>query len=196
MSNTSPLSSTDFAHAARRLGVPVAAIQAMYEVESSGRGFLADGQIKVNYEPHIMYRMLKEKFGLKQADEFRAQYPDLVKKKSGHLVKQSMEHQALDAAVAIDRDSALQSASWGAPQIMGFHWKRLGFQNVQAFVNRMFQGEVGQLDTFCRFIETDRELHSALLRLDWRKVASIYNGPNYEAGGYHDKLAKAFRKYS
>jgi hypothetical protein len=196
MTNTSPLTQLDYELAAARLGVEIASIKAMYSVESSGRGFLLDGQIKVNYEPHIMYRLLKAKYGSRRADDMMRENPDLIAKKAGHLVSQGQEHRDLDRATKIDRECALQSCSWGSPQIMGFHWQRLGFANVQAFVNRMFQGEAGQLDTFCRFIETDPSLHAALRARDWAMVASIYNGPGYARYGYDKKLADAYRKFS
>lgn len=196
MTNTAPLTSHDFALAAKRLGTDVASIRAMYEVESSGRGFLPDGQVKINYEPHVMYRLLKTKYNKALADQYLQARPDLIALRPGHLVGQAREHDALDQAVGIDRECALQACSWGAPQIMGFHWKRLGFANVQAFVNRMYQGEAGQLDAFCLFIETDPKLHAALRGRDWAMVAALYNGAGYKANAYDRKLADAYKKYS
>lgn len=196
MSKPAALTQADFQHAAARLGVPVAAIKAVYAVESSGAGFLQDGQIKVNYEPHLMYRRLRENLGLEEANAALNEWPDLVARKSGHIVPQAKEHAALDKAVLIDRTSAIESTSWGAPQILGLHWKRLGFADAQKFVNRMFQGEVGQLDVFVRFIETDPALHKAMKTLNWDKFAEIYNGPNYRAGNYHVKMANEFKKAS
>lgn len=195
MSKPMPLTENDFQHAAVRLGVRVAAIKAVYAVESSGSGFLPDGRVKVNYEPHIMYRQLKKKFGEAYANGQLARHPDLVAKKPGHLVPQNLEHEALDRAVKeIDRECGLESASWGAPQIMGFHWKALGFATVQLFVNRMFQGEAGQLDVFCRFIEIDPRLHRAMKALDWKTFADIYNGPAHQ--GYDAKISREYDRAS
>lgn len=100
----------------------------------------------------------------------------------------------MDRATLIDRHSALESASWGLPQIMGYHWKALGMSGIQEFVNMMYKGEAGQLDVMVRFIEIDPALHLALRRHDWNSFARIYNGPNYAAGSYHTKLQKAYAK--
>lgn len=57
--------------------------------------------------------------------------------------------------------AALESASWGAFQIMGYHWQRLGYASVQDFVTAMSASESQQFEVFTRFIETDPVLHKA-----------------------------------
>ena len=189
------LTENDFAKAAIDLGVPVAAIKAVTEVESAGSGFLADGRIKVQYEPHIMYRQLRDKFGQARADAELAKHPQLVAKAAGSYKPLNQEDQDMDqAARLIDRECALNSASWGMFQIMGYHWKTMGYPSQQAFINAMYSGAAGHLDSFVRFVKADGRLVKALRALDWAGFARVYNGPAYEKNRYHTKMADAFKR--
>lgn len=188
------LTENDIRKAAARLQVAPAALKAVLAVEASGSGFMKDGRVKVNYEPHQMYRQLKKNFSKQRADDEWAKHPDLISRVPGHRRSLDDEDKDMDRATLIDRQSALESASWGLPQIMGYHWRTIGMSGIQEFVNMMYKGEAGQLDVMVRFIEADRALHLALGRQDWAGFARIYNGPNYAAGGYHTKLKDAFDK--
>lgn len=188
------LNAQDIKNAATRLGVPVAAVKAVNAVESAGSGFLADGRPKVLFERHVMFRRLRDKFGSKRAEELATEHPELINRTPGGYGKQSSEPDRMDLAAQIDRECALESASWGLFQIMGYHWNHLGYPDLQAFINAMYAGEAEHLDAFVRFIEKDRALHKALKALDWTAFARIYNGPNYAKGGYHTKLAAAYAR--
>ncbi|MNJ25860.1 Zinc D-Ala-D-Ala carboxypeptidase precursor [compost metagenome] len=194
------LKNTDLVNASKRLGVEVAAIYALNEVESKGRGFLDNGKPVILFERHIMYRQLQEPRQpgdsaeeLKQhADELALTYPALVNPKAGGYAGGSAEHQRLAHARLLDDGSALESASWGAFQIMGFHWQRLGYASVQDFVASMVRSESDQFEAFVRFIETDPALHKALKARKWATVAKLYNGPDYRRNLYDVKLERAF----
>lgn len=190
------LTQQDYQNAARRLGVPVAAVRAVSDTEASGSGFLKDGKRpKVQYEPHVMYQRLKLKFGPARAKLELATHPDLVALKPGSYQSGEKEDQDMDRAAAIiDRACALESASWGAFQVMGFNWKTCGFATLQEFINTQYTA-AGQLDTFVRFILADVRLICALKSLDWATFASIYNGPGYKANAYDTKMASAYNRY-
>ena len=98
------------------------------------------------------------------------------------------------AAQVIDRQCALESASWGAFQIMGYHWKTCGYETLQQFINAQ-QTAAGQLNSFVRFIQADSRLSRALKAKDWATFARIYNGPGYAANKYDVKLAAADKKF-
>ena len=49
------LRESDLIAAADRLDVPLASIKAVNEVESSGRGFLADGRPVILFERHVFW---------------------------------------------------------------------------------------------------------------------------------------------
>lgn len=189
------ISESDFINAAKRLDAPVWAVRAVAEVESNGSGFLADGRVKVQFEPHVMYQRLKERFDQARADRELAAHPDLVARKAGSY--QSLDREDKDmnrAATIIDRACALESASWGAFQIMGYHWQTLGFGTLQEFINKQYSA-AGQLDCFVRFILADSRLVRALQQSEWATFARIYNGPGYQKNNYDTKLANAAKRY-
>lgn len=186
---------TDFQAAAARLGVSVPAVKAVATVESNGGGFLPDGRVKVQYEPHAMYRQLARNFNRARADKELVAHPDLVAKKAGSYQSLDKEDKDMNrAAQLIDRTSALESASWGAFQIMGYHWKTLQYTTLQGFINDQYTA-ADQLETFVRFILADPHLVKALRARDWATFARIYNGPGYAANKYDTKLAAAFKQY-
>lgn len=191
----SALLETDFQAAAKRLGVSVPAVKAVATVESNGGGFLPDGRVKVQYEPHVMYRQLASNFNRARADKELVAHPDLVAKKAGSYQSLDKEDKDMNrAAELIDRTSALESASWGAFQIMGYHWKTLQYTTLQGFINDQYTAG-GQLETFVRFILADPRLVKALRAGDWATFARIYNGPGYAANKYDTKLAAAYKQF-
>lgn len=197
------LKHADLVNASQRLGVPVAAVYALNEVESQGRGFLDNGKPVILYERHIMYRQLQvprapedDQEQLRQrAEDLAKQAPALVNPKAGGYIGGTSEHQRLAQARQIDEVAALESASWGAFQVMGFHWKRLGYTSVHDFVAAMVKSEADQLEAFVRFIETDASLLKALKGLKWATVAKLYNGPDYQRNLYDVKLERAFERH-
>lgn len=194
---TQKLTPEDIKRAATELRCDVAAVRAVLEVEASGSGFFPDGRVKVQYEPHVMYRQLTKKFGKETADKYLAKHPDLVALKPGSY--QSLEREDRDmnrAAQDIDRECALQSASWGLGQIMGYNWETCGYPTLQRFLNVMYASEGGQLDAMVRFIKADERLVTAMRQQQWATFARIYNGPGYKKNDYDTKLAAAYKKYS
>ncbi|MDO3522796.1 N-acetylmuramidase domain-containing protein [Ralstonia pseudosolanacearum] len=187
------LSAADLQRAADTLGVPVAAVRAVNEVESLGAGFLTDGRPVILFERHIMYRQLRQ--ADRDADALARQFPNIVSPQRGGYVGKAGEHMRLTQAIAIDRDCALASASWGLFQVMGYHWERLGYPNVNAFADVMTSGEGAQLDAFVRFVSADPALHKALAGGKWSTFAALYNGPSYKDNLYDVKLARAFARY-
>lgn len=190
-----PLTEKDYSNAATRLGVPIASVKAVATVESNGGGFLPDGRVKIQYEPHVMYQRLTAHFGKARADKELAAHPDLIALRAGSYQSADKEDKDMDrAAKLIDRTSALEAASWGAFQIMGYHWKALGYASQQAFINEQYTA-AGQLETFVRFILADSRLARALRAKDWKTFAYIYNGKNYAANKYDTKLAAAYKQF-
>lgn len=191
------LTEADFAKAALSLDVPLASVKAFAEVESKGAGFYPDGHPVVLFERHIMYRRTKAKYGFTRADALVKQYPDLINPKAGGYGKSSEQPGRMDrAAKLIDRECALESASWGLFQVMGYHWEALGYPNLQAFINAMYHSEGDHLEAFVRYIKMNPSLLKALKARDWPRVALGYNGPNYAINKYDTKLAAAFARHS
>lgn len=188
----------DYKKASDSLGVEEAALKAVAYTESNNNGFITDSQgnkiPKILFERHIMFRRLRDFTPIKSKD-MAAKYPDIVNEKSGSYKGGLAEHERLQRAVLIDRTTALESASWGAFQVMGYHWKTLGYPSTQAFVNDMYT-EQGQLDAFVKFIKADGRLVKALREKDWATFARIYNGPAYKTNNYDVKMKDAYEKFS
>jgi hypothetical protein len=172
--------------AAQKIGCAVAAVRAVIDVESRG-GFLPDGRPKILFERHYFCRLTGGKHDRANAD--------ISQKKWGGYKGGAAEFDRLERAVALDRSAALRSASWGAFQIMGDNFKACGFGNVEEFVKAMVAGEPEQLGAFVNFVKNNR-LDDELRRLDWAAFARGYNGPDYKANKYDEKLAAAFRFHS
>jgi len=187
----------DLQQAADRLGVPLASVMAVNQVESKGEGFAANGRPVILFERHVMRRQLLA-HGM---DEFSvgalsAARPGLVNIQPGGYIGGTAEHQRLAQAQQIHNDAALESASWGLFQIMGYHWQRLGYMDAQHFADTMALSEAAQLDAFVTFIETDPALHKALKARNWKQFARIYNGPAYAKNLYDVKLARAYAQFA
>lgn len=184
------ITEADYQCEARRLRCDVAAIKAVAEVESSGGGFLASGEPKVLFEAHVFDRLTNGRY--------RRSHPNLSSArwdKSLYGPAGAHQHRRLQAAVALDRDAALQSASWGKFQVMGFNWKLVGRASLQAFVTAQYKGEGEHLRDFVGFV-IGRHLDDELRELRWAAFAEGYNGPGYKANGYDTKMAAAYRRHS
>jgi hypothetical protein len=188
------LGDDDLVKAADALGVSVAAVRAVNEVESRGQGFLTDGRPVILFERHKFYNALKTR-GI-DADALAAKYPNIVSSTAGGYMGGVAEYTRLETAVRINPDAAYESASWGAFQIMGFHWKRLTYSSVSDFVARMETSEADHLDAFVRFVAADTGLLAALKGKKWAAFAKGYNGPDFARNLYDAKLAQAYAKYA
>jgi hypothetical protein len=182
------LTEIDYKQAASLLGVEPACVKAVTKVESRGSGFLPSGEPVILFERHWMYKLLKAK-------GVNPPVSDVCDPKAGGYLGGAKEHERLAKAVLIDRECALQSASWGLFQIMGFHWKSLGYGSVQQFVNAQYASEAKQLDTFVRFIKINPGMLKALKAKDWATFARLYNGPAYAKNNYDVKLAQAYASF-
>ena len=139
-------------------GIPLAAMKAIIEVECKSSGFNSDGTPVILYERHKFYEGLRAINWITKAREWSQKYPDLCNPYAGGYGKYSEQHKKLARAAELNRVVALESCSWGLGQVMGYHWKSLGYTNLQEFVNYMYKSEYCQLDAMCRFIEVNKVL--------------------------------------
>ena len=179
---------------AKQINVPYAALKAVIEVECKGSGFFEDGQPTILFERHIFRRRLIENKQEGIVSKVEKERPDLCNKTAGGYGKLSEQHKKLQDAVKYHRQSALESASWGIGQVMGFHWEYLGYPSLQSFINLMYRNEEQQLDAMCRYI-VKTKLDETMRKLDWAAFAKGYNGIAYKKNKYDEKLAEAYKKY-
>lgn len=183
----SPLQAADFERAARNLRCSVPALRAVAQVESSGGGYQHDGRPKILFERHWFHRHTDGRYTQSHSD---ISWPSWGGYSGG-----TREYDRLSRAIALDREAALKSTSWGAFQIMGFNHREVGFADVESFVRAMVENSGSQLDAFVEFIKSKR-LEDELRRLDWKGFARIYNGAYYWKHDYDGKMARAYRDFS
>jgi N-acetylmuramidase/LysM domain len=185
-----PLTDADWQRAATALGVDVAAIRAVAEVEARRSGFLEDGRPKILFEAH--------QFSDRTGGRFNRSHPDISSPRWNRdlYVGGAGEYPRLERAMALDRTAALESASWGRFQIMGFNHEAAGFADVESFVAAMRHSEGRQLDAFVNFIRSDPAMHRALQQHDWAGFAYRYNGEGYAANQYDTRMAEAYRRFA
>lgn len=189
------LKEEDYVRAANTLGVEVAAIKAVKEVETGSKGgFFAIDRPSILFEGHIFWSQLK-KNGLDPHKYAKGNEDILYEKWTKAYYKGGMaEYQRLSKAMTIHEKSAVCSASWGLFQIMGFNYGVCGCQNAREFVLRMMESEGAQLDLFVQFLKGNG-WDKYLRNLDWTGFAKHYNGPQYAQNKYDEKLQKAYLKY-
>lgn len=189
------LQEIDYEHAAKLLGVDVATIKAVLEVETGNRGgFVAEGKPTILFEGHIFWKQLKLR-GVDPAKHLKGNEDILYPKWTRTHYKGGLkEYNRLDRAALIHRDAALSSASWGIAQIMGFNHKVCGCQSVSEFVEKMSESEGKQLELFVQFLK-GHHWDAYLRSQNWKEFARHYNGPGYAQNRYDQRLARAYAKY-
>jgi len=168
------------------LGVSQPEVWAVLTVETKGFGFLPDRRPQILFERHIFHKLTNGRHDAGNAEVSNAS--------AGGYIGGAGEYPRLEKAMALDRDAALQSASWGVGQVMGFNHGIAGFPSVSELVDAMVEDENAQLLAVASFIKNTK-LSGALQRQDWRAFAAGYNGADFAKNHYDTKLAEAHIKY-
>ncbi|WP_182085014.1 N-acetylmuramidase family protein [Aureimonas sp. ME7] len=173
--------------------VPAPVLLAIALVETSGRATAKVGtrsEPLIRFEGHYFDRRLDE------PSRRLARTAGLSSPKAGAVrnpVGQEARWRLLERAAAIDAGAAYESTSWGLGQVMGAHWRRLGFDSVNEMAALVRASIDGQLVVVARFLRAEH-LESLLPAGDWKGFARRYNGPNFAANGYDGKIMEAYRK--
>lgn len=183
------LTEQDFINAANEIGCDVAAIKAVSEVEAPGGGFLPSGKPTILFEAHI--------FSAKTGHKYDNTHPNISSRKWNKklYLGGEKEYTRLEQAKALDENAALQSASWGKFQVMGFNYNICGWKNVKNFVSDMYISEGMHLKAFIGFIKSNH-LDKHLIFHNWSSFALGYNGVSYKKNNYDVKLENAYKKYA
>jgi hypothetical protein len=192
----SKLTEQDYRDVAEELGVEVAAIKAVVEIEAgkAHEGFYQPGKPIINFDVS-MYRKFAPKHGVSLTAASKKSpviFASPNTKKYGSY--QAAQYARLDAARAIDSESAYESAFWGMFQIGGFNWLLCGCSSAEEFVAKMSRSERDQLELFARLI-TKCGMVDSLRKKQWLQFALKYNGPRAKSRGYHTRMASAYARY-
>jgi hypothetical protein len=175
---------------AESINVDYASLMAFIEVESGGLGFAKDtNKIIIQFEPSWFKR--------------KAPYLPTGKWSVNKVERQSQEWIAFNDAFKLNPNAAMESTSIGVGQIMGFHYKRLGFKSVGEMWDNAKVSEFNQVKQMAKFIASDTKLLKALKSKNWHLVATYYNGGGYlelakKIGRepYNLSMQKAYNKYN
>jgi hypothetical protein len=185
---------SEVTQAAERFDIEPAALLAVAEVESGGIAFaMIDGRREplIRFEGHYFDRRLSPE---KQAVARAAGLSSPTAGAIANPATQEGRWDLLVRAARIDRQAAYESVSWGIGQVMGTHWRMLGFTSVDDFVVLVRRDLAGQAEIMARFIER-QGLSAALAAGDWAAFARGYNGPLYARSNYDGRVAAAYRGY-
>jgi uncharacterized protein YgiM (DUF1202 family) len=184
----------------------VACALAVLCVESSGKGFEQNNsdRLIIRFENHKFWKF----WGKHNPKQFRQHFRYADNKvwqshewrrdPSGEWIKfhgrQVNEWQIFEFARQLDETAAMLSISMGAPQIMGFHFERIGYQSVTEMFNAFANGIQGQINGLFDFFSP--QMLQYLKDLAFEDFAGMYNGKGQKKV-YGDKIHKhyaAFKK--
>ncbi len=174
-------------------GVKLNASLAFMQVETGMQtGTLIDGVVKaiIRWEGHYFDRLIKPSL------QATARKLKLASPKVGGIpnpASQQARYLILDEGKKLDYTAAVSSCSWGVGQVMGAHWKKLGFASAKDFEDTAQAGFSGQLAIMFAFMDVSGIIQH-LRRLDWSAVARIWNGEAYAKNKYDVKMKEAFEK--
>lgn len=193
-----PLSPSGLQFAADLLGVDLPTLWAVASVETLGCGFFQSRRPQILFERHV--------FSGRTDHRFDADQPQLSNPVAGgYDAPTSDQYVRLEDAMALDAGNpqeeatitaALESASWGIGQVMGFNAQAAVGADVRTMIDTFKQGEDAQLQGAANFIDQKVGLAAALQAQDWATFARGYNGPAFAQRGYDVKLRLAHARYS
>lgn len=173
----------------KELGIDVEIALAVICVESGGSGFSSDGKMIIRFENHVFYSY----YGAKSEDKkksFDEHFTFNAKnKREDHKYRknksddwtvshngQSTEWESLEIARKLSDTEALYSISMGAPQVMGFNYKSIGYSSVKEMFDcfsKDIRYHIMALFDFCNAKSTRIQY---LLTGDFLSFAKEYNG--------------------
>jgi len=170
------------------LGISSSAACAVLAVESAGEGFW-NGRMVIRFETHIFNRY----WGRSNQAAFWSHFsqnpdkgwleqkwrPDTGAWRELHTkaAGQDEEWAVLEFARGLNEMAALRSISMGAPQIMGFNYRKIGFESPRAMFDAFSVDERAHVLGLFDFIRSDHRMVWGLRTGDWEAFARIYNGP-------------------
>ena len=181
---------------ARNFGIPSSRIRSILKIESGETAFDPDTKYPlVRLELHILMNSLNAQERAVAANHFRFK-PGVRQWSAGaqefldpgdrtwkvlEYGGQFLRLAAISAAYNMFGDRAMQATSIGIGQIMGFHYRRLGFKSAQEMFEFAAVSEENQVEMMAKFIQSDQRLLSSIKSGDAEGFAMAWNG----SGQYH-----------
>lgn len=198
--NAKRIDDVDLPRIGERIGVGEDVLHAFLEVEAAGSGFDSQGRVKMLFEPHIFFRLLKGT----QRDQAVAEGLAYSKWRRGYP-KDS--YPRLERAMEINSSAALKAASWGLGQVLGENHHQLGYDSVEDMVADFAEDEENQVEGLVQFTITnhiDDDLKRIQQKIDRGEkvtaadaipIVRVYNGPKFAENDYHNRFVKALYRW-
>ena len=179
----SKLTTADKAELCEEFKLKRASLEMVIAVESGGKGFdEKTGKIIIQFEPAWFKR--------------KAPYTPSGLWTLNKVERQAEEWLAFNDAFRKNADGALESTSIGLMQVMGFHYKLLGFDTVGEMWDYAKESEYNQVRLGLLFIRSNKKMYNALLVNDFATFAYYYNGSGYKKFNYDKRLEEAYNKFN
>lgn len=192
-----------YASMAKEFGCEVAAIRAVAETESSGKGYFNNGLPKILFERHRFYALTDpnrnaKKDAAKIAHPFRA-FPDICNPVPGGYSVEEAEYARLIKAAKLNRDAAIMACSWGSFQVLGEYYEQCDFKSLTDLVDACMRSPDGHIALFRGFLKMPEKKRAieALKARNWEQFTRYYNGGNWEKQNpdYPKKMARYYEEY-
>jgi peptidoglycan/xylan/chitin deacetylase (PgdA/CDA1 family) len=188
----------------KEIGISPSVAAGVLYIESAGQGFAPDGRMTIRFEACIFQKLWGEKNQEEFSNHFQCNTPN-----DGFRISTTMpftqyhgdankEWKVFDLARALDEDAAIKSTSVGISQMMGFHYKEVGYASAKAMFDVMTQSIKPQLDAFflqlAHYQNNGISCLSSLKSSDYDLFAKCYNAANQDQI-YANKLMEAANSY-
>ncbi|QYY33786.1 N-acetylmuramidase domain-containing protein (plasmid) [Cupriavidus pinatubonensis] len=183
-----PLDADSVSKILGKMSINANELWAVLTVETRGCGFLPDRRPAILFERHIFHKLTNGKHDSVDPNISNATA-------GGYGAGGANQYLRLEQAMALDKEAALRSTSWGLGQIMGFNFESAGYVSVDAMVKAMSESEGNQLDAMVGPMIKNGWV-TALRAHDWSTFARGYNGPAFAKNKYDTRLSGAFQKYA
>ena len=173
----------DIVAIASRLGCTTKQLRAMAKVESGGSSYDDQGRPKILFERHLFHRLTNGAHSVTSWSNA----------KGGGYNEPSWDK--LTRAACVDAQAAFAATSWGKFQVLGLHWRALGYRSALEMAYSTVTGEAAHYEMLARYIEHNG-LAGALRKLSTNPADNValargYNGPSFKKFAYDTKLAAA-----
>lgn len=189
--NAPAVTPQDIALLAARLNCSPRQIAAAALTESNGGGWDDTGLLKCLWERHFLWRRVK--FAVPFLSDPK---PGGYTIDADHDGFNDSWEKLADAAMRWGPDIAFECASFGKFQVMGAHWKALGYASALDMVWQQTRSEAAQYEVFARYIEVNG-MKGAVRSISADPRACLafaigYNGKGQK--GYDQRTANNYRR--
>ena len=176
------LTDADLAAWARNFGLEVEQVEAVALLESSNAGFYDDGRVKVRFESYWFQQLTNGAY-----DQSHPTLSDAGGCCYSDPSTPGWEWARVLEAMALDREAALESTSFGRFQVLGLDWELFGYRSIDEFVEGM-NDETKHLEVFGAYIQA-KDIRDDLANEDFLGFGSVYNPGD---SSYGPRLEQAF----